>query len=147
MEDAEKRRSSSHFFKHWAIAHPDLDCQPEFKFTVLKSHRAPLDRQLNEAVRISTHGQLNSKAEFRQNQIKRLAVQLTARELKAVEKELDKEDLVTRTAVESLTCRLNLNKSKVSVPCISLLDTSSISDRAHVVDDQLFTDIPVKRKL
>ena len=145
LEDAENKKSSSHIFKHWAIAHADLDVQPEFKFSVLRTHRAPLDRQLHEAVRISTHGQLNSKAEFRQNQIKRLSVQLTARELKAVEKELTREDLVTKAAVDSLTCRLKLNKSNISVPCKPLPDTSSISDQAF--DAQLFTDIPVKRKL
>ena len=82
------------------MAHPELETQPTFKFTVIKTHRAALDRQLHEAVRISTHGHLNSKAEFRQNQIKRLAVQLTARELKVVKKELNKEDMVTKKAVD-----------------------------------------------
>ena len=60
--------------------------KPLFTFKVLKQHRSPLDRQLHEAVRISPHGGLNSKAEYRQNQIKRLSVQFTDRELKAVER-------------------------------------------------------------
>ena len=69
LEDAEKRRKCSHIFKHLALQHPEMDTQPRFKFSVLKVHSSPLDRQLHEAVRISCHGHLNSKSEYRQNQI------------------------------------------------------------------------------
>jgi len=86
LDDAFERKKGSHIFKHSAITHPDETTQPLFTFKVLKQHRSPLDRQLHEAVRISPHGGLNSKAEYRQNQIKRLSVQFTDRELKAVER-------------------------------------------------------------
>ena len=102
LADAEKRKRCSHIFKHWALTHPELESQPQFKFTVLKAHKTAFDRQLHEAVRISTHGNLNSKTEYRQNQIKRLAVQLTAKELKVVEREISKEDLVTEAALNSI---------------------------------------------
>ena len=67
LDDAENKRKCSHIFKHWATEHPEMKTQPVFKFTVLKPHKTPLDRQLHEAVRISSHGFLNSKSEFRQN--------------------------------------------------------------------------------
>ena len=145
LDDAHNLRKCSHIIKHWALNHPSLMTQPNFKFKVLKVHRTPLERQLHEAVKISTDGKLNSKSEFRQNQIKRLAVQLTARELKAVEKELEKEDIETQMAVTSLTCKLNSNKSE-SLPghYVNVQPTtSSISDRAT---DVFFTDFPSKRK-
>ena len=61
--------------------------QPEFKFRVLRSHTSALDRQLHEAIRIATDGKLNSRFEYRQNLVKRLSVELTAKELRAAEKE------------------------------------------------------------
>ena len=61
---------------------------------------------MHEAVRISPHGGLNSKAEYRQNQIKRLSVQFTDRELKAVERELAKDDHETEAALKSLSLKL-----------------------------------------
>ena len=141
IDDAENQRKCSHIFKHWALSHPEMESRPLFKFTVLKSHKAPLDRQLHEAVRISTHGKLNSKAECHQNQIKRLAVQLTPREMKTMEKELTKEDKVTEAAVESLSIKLKSNKSSTLSHVSSI--TSSISDRVSAV---VFTGYSVKRK-
>ena len=72
LYDAAEQKSSSHIFKHWALEHPDEEHQPIFKFKVVRQHRTALDRQLHEAVRIVSYGSLNSKSEFRQNQIKRL---------------------------------------------------------------------------
>ena len=114
MEDAKNSKSSSHIFKHWALDHADLSSMPQFKFRVLRSHRTPMDRQLHEAARISTHGKLNSKSEYRQNQIKRLAVHLTAKELKAVENELEKEDAATTSAMKALSNSLK-NKASCNV--------------------------------
>ena len=110
LEDAYDQKKGSHIFKHWAIAHPEETTQPPFKFSVLRQHRSPLDRQLHEAIRISTHDGLNSRAEYRQNQIQRLSVQFTDRELKAVERELAKDDHETEAALKSLSLRL---KNKV----------------------------------
>ena len=52
--------------------------QPDFKFKVIRVHKSCLDRQLHEAVKIAEVGTLNAKCEFRQNQVKRLKVNLTA---------------------------------------------------------------------
>ena len=70
LDDVDKTRSSSHILKHWATVHPEREDQPLFKFKVLRAHSAAMDRQIHEAVRISSHGVLISKSEFRQNQIK-----------------------------------------------------------------------------
>ena len=107
LRDAKNHCHTSHIIKHWAIHHPEESKQPAFKFRVLRTHKSALNRQIHEAVRISTHGKLNSKAEFRQNQVKRLAVCLTAQELKSVEKELSKNDAATTKAINSLTAKLN----------------------------------------
>ena len=62
-----------------------------------------------------------------------------------VKKELNKEDMVTKKAVDSLTFKLNSNKS-VRPISNNLPVTSSISAQDQF-NDVLFTDFPVKRKL
>ena len=44
--------------------------KPKFFFKVIRVHRSCLERQVHEGIRISTEGALNSKAEWRQNQLK-----------------------------------------------------------------------------
>ena len=66
---------------------------PVFKFKVLRSRKSCLDRQIHEAIKISTDEILNAKCEYRQNQVKRLTTNLTAREMKA--EELQAAKLVT----------------------------------------------------
>ena len=85
MQDALDQKDGSHIFKHWALCHPDLPEQPIFNFYVLKVYPTPLSRQIFETIKISTDGYLNAKCEFRQNQVKRLTTNLTARELRAEE--------------------------------------------------------------
>ena len=121
MSDASNKKHSSHIFKHWAVMHPDLLTMPEFKFSVVRSHKAPLDRQLHEAVRIQEKGVLNSKSEFRQNQIKRLTVNFTDRERKVVESELDRADSQTALAMKLLSNKVDSNI--VSLTANAALDT------------------------
>ena len=139
LEDAKNLKKCSHIVKHWALQHPTMISQPVFKFSVLKVHKTPMDRQIHEAVRIGTDGKLNSKSEFRQNQIKRLAVQLTSRELRAVERELEKEDIETQAAIESLTCSLKSNK-------ISGISKEFDSNSSTGSSDVLIPDLSGKRK-
>ena len=134
LADAADQKTSSHIYKHWAISHPEEELQPVFKFSVVKQHRSPLDRQIHEAVRISTHGKLNSKSEFRQNQIKRLSVALTDRELKAVRKELEKEDEDTEQAMKALSVKL---KNKSCSNAVNLLASSNFQDSAESLADSL----------
>ena len=93
LDDAKNQKDFSHIWKHWALCHQDQMSQPVFKFKVTRVHKTPLDRQLHEAIKIAEVGTLNSKCEFRQNQIKRLKVNLTAREVKEDEAKakLDRE--------------------------------------------------------
>ena len=107
LYDADKRRHSSHIFKHWALSHGEMTTQPEFKFTVLRSHSSALDRQLHEAIKIATDGELNARCEYRQNLIKRLSVELTAKELKAAEREAMKGDAELVAAVKNLEEKLS----------------------------------------
>ena len=44
---------------------------PEFKFRVLSKHKDALSRQISEAVRIRTRGNLNRKSEFATNELVR----------------------------------------------------------------------------
>ena len=111
LADAKNRRSGSHIFKHWASAHPDLLRQPEFKFKVLRVHKTAMDRQIHEAIRIASHGILNVKCEYRQNQVKRLFVTLTSRELKEVKSCAAKLDRQMELATKCLIEKLDNNKN------------------------------------
>ena len=148
--DAVKKKHTSHIFKHWAIRHPEMTVQPLFKFKVLRSHKTAMSRQIHEAIRISSHGCLNSKAEFRQNQIKRLAVNLTPKELKAVEEEAEKADEGEVAAMDLLSKKLNsLNKVSCSTAIASapaILTPNSQVDLDSIESSELFTDKSVKRK-
>ena len=68
-----------------------------------------LERQVHEGIRISTEGALNSKTEWRQNQLKRISVHLTERELKEVEKELSAGEKDLKIAISNLNNKLNNN--------------------------------------
>ena len=106
LEDADKQKDGSHIWKHWAVSHPELLEQPQFIFKVIKVHNSPLDRQIHEAIRISSDGFLNARCEYRQNQVKRLTVSLTARELKAEEAHANKLDVEIGEAIQRLKKRL-----------------------------------------
>ena len=121
LEDAKNHKDSSHIWKHWALCHQDLMVQPVFKFKVIRIHKSCLDRQLHEAVKIADCGTLNSKCEFRQNQVKRLKVSLTAKEMKEDEAKAAKLDQEIAGAINNLandpainnfatTCRMTSNR-------------------------------------
>ena len=118
LEDAANKKESSHIYKHWALNHPDLPTQPEFCFTVIKTHKTPLDRQVHEAVKIAADGSLNSKCEFRQNHIKRLSVSLTSRELRDVESKAAKLDLEIEVAIKNLEQKLSSNTCSNDLSCV-----------------------------
>ena len=72
----------SFMFKHWALAHPELDNPPDFEFSVVKKHKDPMSRLVHEAVRILDEASLNSKAEWGGYRIARLSVEKTDKDLK-----------------------------------------------------------------
>ena len=126
LEDAIKMKSSSHIWKHWALTHPDQLTMPVFNFKVLRSHKSCLDRQIHEAIKISTDGILNTKCEYRQNQVKRLSTNLTAREMKAEELQAAKLDSQLDQATKNLALKLQnsglivKNKLNLTIPDIYL---------------------------
>ena len=77
-------------------------------------------------------------------------MQLTARELSVVEKEVGKEDEATEAAMKSLSLKLSSNnKSCLTTPSSSntlLSTTSSISGPENPTSNLLFADFPCKRK-
>ena len=77
LADAMARKTSSHIWKHWALCHGSSMTKPKFSFNLIRVHRSCLERQVHEGIRISTEVALNSKEEWRQNQLKRISVHLT----------------------------------------------------------------------
>ena len=73
---------------------------------------------MHEGVRIASDGYLNSKSEWRQNQVKRLAVHLTERELRQMEKELVAGEAKLNKAMVVLSNKL---KEKCCLPTLSPL--------------------------
>ena len=102
LEDARKMKSFSHIYKHWALVHPDDHIQPLFKFKVLRSHPTPMSRQIHEAIWISSYGVLNSKSDYRQNQVKQLKVNFTVWDIKKVEADMAKDDAKVQVAIKPL---------------------------------------------
>ena len=85
--DAGKIKDCSHIARHWATVHSESLRPPLFKFTVVKKHTRALSRQIHEAVRISSKGNLNDKLEWKINSIDRLGTKLNHREEEALRKE------------------------------------------------------------
>ena len=69
-------------FKHWAVIHSDLADPPKFEFRVVKVHKDPLTRMIQEAVKIVKHASMNSKTEHRGYKIPRIIVEKDPRETK-----------------------------------------------------------------
>ena len=153
LDDALNHRDSSHIWKHWADCHPDLLEQPLFKFKVIKVHKSSLDRQIHEAIKISDVGSLNAKCEFRQNQVKRLSVSMTAKKIREVESKAARLDHEISVAVTRLADRLKKTKfgnkgSKLSSFYVCDDLGSLISPNPHPTTDLenvIFTDISQKR--
>ena len=83
-----------------------MDKQPIFNFEVIKVLPTPLNRQIFEALKISTDGYLNARCEYRQNQVKRLTVNLTDREHKAEEALATRLDTEVAEAVRARKTKL-----------------------------------------
>jgi len=140
LEDAFERKPVSHIFKHWAINHPDCKDMPRFQFKVVNCLKSSMDRQIMEAIRISTDGELNSKCEWRQNQLKRISVHLTEREIAKVEKELELESLETKRALD------NLNEKLDSIACTEPINKCVDSNQFQSADITSLNKLS-KRKL
>ena len=141
--DAEKKKDSSHIWKHWALSHPDMVTQPPFTFKVLKVHRSALERQLHEAIKISTDGVLNDRCEFCQNLVKRLSVNFTERELREQDKLADRLDREAAAADTELSRKLESNKHITSSNLICT--ANPLSDLNTMLDSNLFSDTATKR--
>ena len=89
VKDGKDRPEDSHQWKQWALEHPDLDGDPQFRFKIVATFSDPLTRQLAEAVRIEKRGPeiLNSKSEFSRCRVPRLRL-----ELDGWKKQKEKED-------------------------------------------------------
>ena len=59
-----RMESRSFMFKHWSADHPDLEQPPEFRFSVLKTHKDPMGRLIHEAIKIYENATLNSKSQW-----------------------------------------------------------------------------------
>ena len=78
QKDGKDKAHDSHQWKHWALDHPDMEGDPQFRLKIVSSFSDPLTRQLAEAVRIERRGAdiLNSKSEFSRCRIPRLRLDM-----------------------------------------------------------------------
>ena len=113
---------------------------PRFQFKVVNCLKSSMDRQIMEAIRISTDGELNSKCEWRQNQLKRISVHLTEREIAKVEKELELESLEKKRALD------NLNEKLDSIACTEPINKCVDSNQFQSADITSLNKLS-KRKL
>ena len=90
---------TSFMYKHWAIAHKDLEDPPNFKFKVVKKHSDPLSRLIHEAVRIMSSASLNSKSEWGGFKIARLTVDPPEWEKKKLSADQTKREKVENEAL------------------------------------------------
>ena len=76
--------------KHWLDVHPELMRPPSMKFTVVKLHKDPLGREVEEALMIEKANSrltlMNSRGEWNSGTITRLSVEKSDRELKKLRK-------------------------------------------------------------
>ena len=75
-------------WKHWRLAHPDLEEQPKFRINIVGKFQDAMSRQLSESIRIELRGEkvLNSKSEYSRSRIPRLVVEKDDLELNAEKK-------------------------------------------------------------
>ena len=100
-------------YKHWAIAHKDLEDPPNFKFKVVKKHSDPLSRLIHEAVRIMSSASLNSKSEWGGFKIARLTVDPPEWEKKKLSADQTKREKVENEALlQFKEVKLNATSNK-----------------------------------
>ena len=94
VRDAESFSEGSHIIKHWMKHHQDEE-KPEFIFSVLKTFRDCLSRQVSEAIKIhySRDKLLNSKNEYNANCLTRVVVEEEVYERKKRERREEIEEL------------------------------------------------------
>ena len=92
--DAKSFSQKSHQVKHCMLSHPCEPIQPPFSIKILKRYRDCLSRQIGEALQIfySNDHLLNSKSEYVQNCISRIAVSEETWERKERERREEEEE-------------------------------------------------------
>ena len=77
LADAEGFQEGSHIVKHWMQHHAEDDQMPPFTFTILKSFKDRLSRQVTEAIKIHYTKDfiLNRKNEYNINHLSRVVVE------------------------------------------------------------------------
>ena len=72
MQNMMKFKKESFIIDHWMNEHGTASIPPQFKFSIIDTHRDALSRQLQEAIFIRELGNLNRKQEFRLNELIRI---------------------------------------------------------------------------
>ena len=52
QREEKERAEDRHQWKHWALEHPEVEGDPQFRLKIVSSFSDPLTRQLAESVRI-----------------------------------------------------------------------------------------------
>jgi hypothetical protein len=102
MRDAHGFSHKSHIVKHLVKEHPDMLEPPPFTFKITTMYKDCLSRQIGEALRIyySKDNILNSKSEYLDNCISRLAIEETPWERREREKQDDEQENLEKQEVE-----------------------------------------------
>ena len=109
---------TSFMYKHWAMAHDNLENPPEFRFKVVKKHSDPLSRLIHESVRISNSASLNSKSEWGGFRIARLTVDPPEWQRKKLLADQSKRDRVeTEALLQFKDIKLGTTNNKKFDPC------------------------------
>ena len=115
IEGGQRLDTNNFITKHWLNRHNDLTTPPTFRFTVVRVHKDPMSRCLDEALMIEKANEnlkiLNSKNEWSGGKISRITVEKSTWETKKITKELEEEE--ARQKSEILKFR-TIKKLKVS---------------------------------
>ena len=129
--------------KHWLEHHPHSRDPPRIKFTVVRTHKDALGREVEEALLIEKANVdltiMNSRGEWNSGSITRLTVMHSERELKKKVREIEERDLDTKKLMKALKDERNLPSFTYKLAP----DTKSalISSGNHEIADQ---EIPLK---
>ena len=136
MASYRRQESSSFMFKHWATTHADNLSPPKFRFKVLKCHKDPLSRMIDEAILIRDFASMNSKAEFKSYRISRIKVDKPQWEER---REIEEEELMNKE-VEKDMCRL---RAKTKTHLKGTNDLTVSRKRNMQRQDDLKLEVPV----
>ena len=126
QNDAKSFSQKSHQVKHWMISHPEEPIQPPFSIKILKRYRDCLSRQIGEALQIfySNDHLLNSKSEYVQNCISRIAVSEETWERKERERREEEEEKQEKENLERFKVRKRMEDGQQ--PVVSQPDQTPI---------------------